>query len=165
MVELLIWRHAKTERGHPPLTDRQRRLLPNGRKDAQEIGRTLASRGLTPEMILCSDAVRARETADEAVGVFPTTPARFDLPELYNAGAGDYLRIIGTYGGSARRLMIVGHNPEIESFVSRAAATEVDMKAGSLAVVEAEADHAGEIRNSTPMELRTVLVPSRLHSP
>ncbi len=164
MVELLFWRHAKTESGHPPLTDRQRQLLPVGRDDAREMGRILASRGLAPEVILCSDAVRARETADEALGSLVPEPGRFDLPELYDAGSGDYLRVIGVYGGSARRLMIVGHNPEIESFVSRVAARDIDMKAGALAVIEADADHAGEIGSGTAMELRTVLVPSRLRS-
>ncbi len=164
MVELLFWRHAKTERGHPPLTDRQRALLPLGREDAREMGRVLAREGLCPQVILCSDAVRARETADEAISAFVPEPDRYDLPELYDTGAGDYRRAIGIYGGSAQRLMVVGHNPDMESFVSAVAGNEVNMKAGMLAVIEADADHAGQIGSGTAMRLRSLLVPSRLRS-
>ena len=161
MVELLVWRHAKTERGGRGRSDVERRLLPVGRADAEEIGRLLVSRDLVPQIVLCSNAIRARETADLASALFRPPPARFDLPELYNGDGTEYLKAVSVYGGAATRILLVGHNPDIASLVGSIAGRSVDMKTGALAVIEADASRADEVGRGTTMSLRMVLLPSR----
>ena len=161
MIELLRWRHAKTERGGPDRPDAERRLLPVGRADAEEIGRLLVSRDLVPQVVLCSNAVRARETADLASGMFEPPPVRFDLPELYHGDASRYLDAVSVYGGEASRVLLVGHNPDIASFISSVAGRDVEMKTGALAVIEADAMRAGEVGRGTSLSLRMVILPPR----
>jgi phosphohistidine phosphatase len=160
MVELLVLRHAKTERGGRERADVERRLLPVGRADAEEIGLLLVSRDLVPQIVLSSAAVRARETADFASVSFRPPPIRFDLPELYNGDASGYLDTVSVYGGDASRVLLVGHNPDIASFVSSVAERDVEMKPGALAVIEADATRAGEVRRGTSLRFRMVILPS-----
>jgi phosphohistidine phosphatase len=161
MVELLVWRHAKTERRSAGTSDHERRLRPIGRTDAEEIGRLLVSHDLVPQVVLCSDALRAKETADIASALLEPPPTRFDLPELYDGDSSEFLKVVSIYGGEATRLLLVGHNPDIESFVSSVAGRDIEMKTAALAVIDADAPRAADVGRGTLLRLRTMLLPSR----
>ena len=152
MAELLVCRHAKAERGRA-VQDRERRLTEIGRADAQGLGRLLLSQGFIPDVILCSVAARARETAELLAAEFPGEPLRLDLPELYDAGASDILPIVRAYAPEARRPMVVGHNPGLESFVCGIAGRDLVMKTACVAVVEAA-------EGARP-RLKAIVLPSR----
>ncbi|MFW5741776.1 MAG: SixA phosphatase family protein [Spirochaetota bacterium] len=161
MVELLVWRHAKTEPSNGRRSDHERRLLPVGEADAREVGRLVAERDIVPELVLCSDAVRARQTADLGAQAFPARPERFDLPELYDVDASQITALLPVYAGRATRVMIVGHNPALSEFVSVVAGSRTRLTTGALAVVEAHADAAAAVDASTSFALRTVIIPPR----
>lgn len=111
---LLLFRHAKSSWDHPGLPDRERPLSGRGRGAAREMGRLIAEEGLLPDLILCSDAVRARETLGIASMHWPPPEVRI-LPGLYDHMDGDYVRIVREEGGGAQRLMLVGHNPAMQN--------------------------------------------------
>lgn len=111
---LLLFRHAKSSWDHPGLPDRERPLSERGRRAAREMGRLIAEEGLLPDLILCSDAVRARETLGIASAHWPRMQTRI-LPGLYDRIDGDYVRIVREEGGGAQRLMLVGHNPAMQA--------------------------------------------------
>ncbi|MFW6313355.1 MAG: SixA phosphatase family protein [Spirochaetota bacterium] len=159
MIELLVWRHAKTEPAAAGHSDFARELRPVGRRHARSIGRWIAERGPIPEVVICSASVRTRETADIAIAEFARPPARFDLDELYVADSSDYIPIIAIHGGSATRTLIVAHNPATAQFVSQLAGRSVHMSPGTLAVVEADAPRASELTPRTPLRLRDVITP------
>jgi phosphohistidine phosphatase len=161
MVELLVWRHAKTETAKDGTADHERRLLPVGQDDAIRMGRLLADRGLIPDLVLCSDAVRARQTADLAMQAWNHAPTRIDLPELYRADAPDYLSIVSVYGGTARRVLIVAHNPAVGDFASEAAGKPIRIRTGTLAVVEVDVRRAADASRASALTLRSVLETSR----
>ncbi len=161
MVELLVWRHAKTEPSGGRQADHERRLLPVGEGDAREVGRLLVERNIVPELVLCSDAVRARQTADLGAQAFPAHPERFYLPELYDADGSQIATLLPVYAGSATRVMIVGHNPALSEFVSFVAGSPTRLATGALAVVEADVDAAADVDASTSFALRTVILPPR----
>ena len=54
-------RHAEAESGEP---DELRRLSPEGREQARELGKRLAAEGVRPDAILTSPLLRARETGE-----------------------------------------------------------------------------------------------------
>ncbi|HZI98950.1 MAG TPA: histidine phosphatase family protein, partial [Actinomycetales bacterium] len=58
---LLLIRHAKAAPDDDG-GDHGRGLTARGRRDAAAIGRWLADNDLVPDLVLCSDARRARET-------------------------------------------------------------------------------------------------------
>jgi phosphohistidine phosphatase len=60
-MRLLIVRHAEAAPGEP---DELRRLTPNGRSQARELGRRLLAQDLAPDAVVTSPLRRARETAD-----------------------------------------------------------------------------------------------------
>ena len=63
MKTLLILRHAKTQPDAPG-GDRLRNLTERGHRDAATIGGVINSLVGTPELIVTSDANRARQTAE-----------------------------------------------------------------------------------------------------
>lgn len=161
MVELLVWRHAKTEPADGVRPDHERELLPVGKIDAREVGRLLVERDLVPSVVLCSDAVRARRTADLATESFPKRPERFDLPELYDTDGSGIVPLLPVYAGGALRVLIVGHNPALSEFVSAVAGTTTQLTTGALAIIEADAERASDIARATSFALRTVIIPPR----
>jgi phosphohistidine phosphatase len=112
MLELLLFRHAKSRRDQPGLKDRERDLAPRGEAAAPRMGRHLREQGRVPDRVLCSSAVRAVRTwrlAAPELG--PGAPEVEIEPALYMAEPDILLDTIRRHGGDARRLMLVGHNP------------------------------------------------------
>ena len=63
MKTLFLVRHAKANPPQQGLPDHDRVLNDRGRRDAPEMGRRLAQRGLRPDLVITSTAARARATA------------------------------------------------------------------------------------------------------
>ena len=94
MKEILILRHAKSSWGDSSLSDHDRPLKKRGLRDAPRIGQLLAERDLVPDVILCSTAVRARQTAERVLGSCGReVPVHF-TKELYLAGPSSYLDLL-----------------------------------------------------------------------
>ena len=61
---LLVLRHAKTEEVRPGSRDSERRLTPDGERDAVEVGDYIRTLGITVDAVMCSSAARARQTLE-----------------------------------------------------------------------------------------------------
>lgn len=114
MRELLLFRHAKSSWDDSRLTDKERPLTERGRIAATEMARSLAGLALVPDLILCSGATRAQQTLDLAIAEWSPAPEARRVDALYGVMDSDYLAIIAREGGTARRLMLVGHNPAMQ---------------------------------------------------
>ena len=112
MRHLLLFRHAKTERVRAGQHDRDRELTKRGRRDTAAMAEIIAARKERPDLVLCSPAIRARQTLEI------TLPALHGDPEvrfpnaLYDSA--DYLDVLREEGGAARAVMVVGHNPALQ---------------------------------------------------
>jgi phosphohistidine phosphatase len=115
MRHLLLLRHAKAAAGGPGIADRERPLAPRGNRDAALIGAALAAEGMIPDLVLCSPTRRTRETLDGVVSRFPAAPRVIVVDALYAAADGDYVDAISELGGTAKRLLVVAHNPTIHA--------------------------------------------------
>ncbi len=119
MLTLTLLRHAKSS-WEEPLDDFDRPLAPRGEKAAPEIGAALSARGLRPDLVVCSGALRARETLAlilKALGN-PVPEIIYD-DALYMAAPGTLLRRLqagatSVSGDTPRHVMLVGHNPGFE---------------------------------------------------
>lgn len=115
MLRLMLLRHAKSDWDHPGLADFDRPLAARGRDAAPRIGRYMAEQDLSPDRILCSTAQRAKETLALVLPHLTGNIAITLTSALYESHADrDYLDIIVQHGGTARALMLVGHNPATE---------------------------------------------------
>jgi len=153
MLTLLLFRHAKAERGSAALGDEKRPLAERGRAAADAMGHRLALDGLMPDLVLCSPATRTLETLALAAPHWAPAPRTAIMPELYDQMSGDYLGLIQA-APPARRLMLVSHNSATEVTARLLAgagdtAIRARLAAGfataSIAVLEFDADHWSEI--------------------
>lgn len=118
MKELLLIRHAKSDWDHPGLSDHDRPLNGRGLNDAPRMAAALVQRGIMPDAIVSSTAVRAASTAtilSEAMK-FPGESIIF-LPELYLAPPRTILRVIQKLDESTSTVLIFGHNPGMHETV------------------------------------------------
>ena len=63
MKTLFLIRHAKSSRDAPAMPDEDRPLNDRGKREVQEMGRRFAERGVKPDLVISSPAVRALATA------------------------------------------------------------------------------------------------------
>lgn len=112
-------RHAKSDWDHPGLQDRQRPLSTRGRKAAPRVGSWMRETGLEPDLVLCSTAVRTRETLELLGDAIPSgTPVHF-LDALYHASVHTLLEEIRNAPPEAKCLLVVGHNPGLHELIWR----------------------------------------------
>ena len=116
MRTLLLFRHAKSSWDDPSLDDHDRPLAPRGIRDAPRMGRFIAHLDSPPDLILCSTAVRTRETLRLALApmleaVVPEIS--FDR-DLYEVSARQILGIISATPDSVATMMVIGHNPGMQ---------------------------------------------------
>lgn len=115
MLTLMLLRHAKSSWDDPFVDDFDRPLAKRGAKAAPVMGAALAQMQLRPDLIVCSGAVRARQTLALVLEVLgsPTPEVIFD-DSIYLAPPEKLLARIRAVKKSPNHLMLVGHNPGIE---------------------------------------------------
>jgi phosphohistidine phosphatase len=114
MPRLLLLRHAKSSWDDVQATDFDRPLSSRGRRAAPLMGRHIALHRLVPQRILCSSSRRTRETL---AGILPYLADDLDVRltrDLYLSSEDRYVDIIRAQGGTARTLLVIGHNPALQ---------------------------------------------------
>jgi phosphohistidine phosphatase len=107
---LVLLRHAKAEpAGSGP--DHARPLALRGRAQATTVGQTLTASGLVPDVVLCSSALRTRQTWDLVAGRLPATPHVTVDDALYELTVRGLLAVVRELPDTARTVLVVGHEP------------------------------------------------------
>ena len=115
---LCLLRHAKSSWSDPSLGDHERPLAPRGRRAATRIARYANSQRIRPELVLCSSALRARQTLEPLRPDFrPGAEVRFD-DDLYGASADELLGSLRAVNGRIASVLLVGHNPGLEDLAT-----------------------------------------------
>ncbi|MCK3777410.1 histidine phosphatase family protein [Ensifer sesbaniae] len=118
VLRLYLLRHARSGWALPGQRDFDRALDDVGYVDAERLAQIAADRGIRPERILCSTAVRCRETAEP---FFRTVSENLDIryiDALYSGPMSVYFDLIDAHR-HLNSLMLVGHNPMIEQLLHR----------------------------------------------
>ena len=112
MKRLSILRHAKAEKSDGRVRDIDRPLTERGREDAARMGALLKERNLIPDFVLCSAALRTRETLEKAEAHIGSPQA--DISEdLYNASQSSLLQKIHEGLDDAAHVLLIAHNPGV----------------------------------------------------
>lgn len=110
---LVILRHAKAEPGGV-LDDHVRVLALEGRRQAGVVGATLRDADLVPDAVLCSSAVRTRQTWDLVRNALGTDVEHVEVSDaLYAAGARELLELVRAVDPGVGTLLLVGHEPTV----------------------------------------------------
>lgn len=118
MDRLILLRHAKAEGDAPSGDDFDRPLAPRGRREAEAMGERLAAKGLRPDVVLVSPALRTRETWEIIEAALPGAEVRL-TPGLYNADVGVIRRLAEAAGEERGVVMVVAHNPGLQDLTVR----------------------------------------------
>ncbi|MEN3120864.1 MULTISPECIES: histidine phosphatase family protein [Janibacter] len=115
---LILLRHAEPEPGRAGQDDRERPLSEPGRAQAQEVGRWLRERGLGCDEVMCSPALRTRETMQEVAEAGCSEAEVRIEHRLYNADAEDVLSVVRESTDDASVLLVIGHAPGLPAAAS-----------------------------------------------
>ena len=149
MKTLLVLRHAKSSRNDPALDDHERPLNKRGQRDAPRMGELVREYGLIPDVVISSDAVRARLTA-EAVAEAARYAGEILLdPHLYMACPADILSLLPMVRENAETVMIVGHNPGLEKLIKQLTGEWHDLPTATLAQIRLPIDQWRDLKLST----------------
>lgn len=119
---IYVLRHAEAASGG---NDRNRPLTTNGQADAGRLGAFMAKQAFVPELVLCSPALRTRQTLDPVSSSRSCGPVQY--PEvLYNAPAGTIFEIVKQAPDEIADVLVVAHNPGVSNFVQTMAGSAAD---------------------------------------
>jgi phosphohistidine phosphatase len=104
-----ILRHAKAEAAEGIAQDHDRTLTRLGVSDAERMGAWMLREGNLPDRILCSSAVRTRDTFT-SLGF--SRPVEY-LERLYLASAGEMLHQLQSLDAAVQHVLVIGHNPGV----------------------------------------------------
>jgi phosphohistidine phosphatase len=164
---IYLLRHAKSSWEDPGLADHERPLSKRGRTAAKAMADHIRSRKISPELVLCSSAVRARQTL-EAVAAALGNPKIEIERDLYSASAGELLGRIRALPQSVRSVLLVGHNPAIQELALTLSGAspgyrrvEEKFPTGALATFEVSAERWSDL-SAGDAALRSFVAPKDL---
>ena len=111
MLTLSLFRHAKSSWDDAGVKDFDRALAPRGEEAAPRMGAFMAEHDIQPQLILCSPAVRTRQTLDLVLPHLGGDPTVVYEDGFYLASASQLLARVRKVEAKVRHIMIVGHDP------------------------------------------------------
>ena len=126
------------------------------------MGELLRKYGLVPDLVISSDAVRARLTAKAVVKAVGYAGEILLDHRLYMASAAEILSLLRTVQERAGTVLIVGHNPGLEELVAQLTGDRQDLPTAAIAHVVLPIDRWGDLRRSTRGRLSGRWLPKEL---
>ncbi len=162
MKTLLLMRHAKSSWKEKDIPDHERPLNKRGRHDAPLMGELLIDRELVPQYILSSSALRARQTAE---GLAKEAGFQGEInfqDRLYMAEAEEYLNVLRELPDNLERVMVVGHNPGLETLLQLLSGRIESLSTAVLAHLVLPIDRWANLNGETEGEMVEIWRPKDL---
>ncbi len=161
MKTLYLLRHAKSSWNDSSLRDFDRPLNDRGRKDAEQIGKRLAIENLDAALVVCSPALRTRETAEIVLQSSQLrAEERFD-ERIYEASLKDLKQVISDLPGDEHIAILIGHNPGFEELLAFLTGEARSMPTCALAKIKLEVGNWGDLRTGET-DLEWLITPKEL---
>ena len=120
-MHLWLLRHAKSSWDDPGLADEDRPLAPRGERAADRIRDHLEVEAIEPGLVVCSSALRARQTLARVLPALGTALEVRIEPALYTFDAAVLLDRLHRVSPDVVSVLLVGHNPAIQELAMRVA--------------------------------------------
>jgi phosphohistidine phosphatase len=152
MKTLIVLRHGKAgPYARDRKGDKARSLTERGLRDAKTMGKLIGTL-VEPTLVVSSDAVRARQTAEIASEAFGYQGKIKLEPDIYDADLDTLIDVVRGLPDTADVIMIAGHNPGF-SDLSWALAEEgtpsVELPTAAFAHLEFDAEKWRDVRAGT----------------
>ncbi len=155
-------RHAKSSWAEDALPDEERPLNERGKDAAARMGKFLRDEDLAPGLILASPAKRVRQTANRVKDAGGFEAPIVEVPRLYFSGPEAYLDGIETVPNAVQIVLVIGHNPDIETLLQRIHRDPVRMPTASIARLRIEGKDWRGVRDLSSVSLVDVYRPKEL---
>ena len=140
MKTLFLLRHAKAENLASGVTDLKRTLNERGQREAKAVGAFLKKQNVKFDLVLCSPAVRVRETTELVLAAAElTVDVRYD-ERIYEAGPLRLWELISEIDEDVSAVLVVGHNPGMEELLTILTGRNEQMATGTLAKIDLDVD-------------------------
>ena len=164
MKEIYVLRHAKSSWDNSNLSDFDRPLADRGISDAKKMSNFLKDMNIKIDKVLCSNAIRAKETFDlTADGFnFEIDKATY-LDKLYFGDTTIIIKDLKELDESLNNILIVGHNPTLHYLVEILTNESINrFTTCNLAIIS----HDGEwvSLNSQQCSLKSLIRPKELNN-
>jgi len=116
---LYLIRHGKSDWNADYDKDQNRPLNKRGQRDAEKIGTYMKRASIHPDRVLCSPALRTRQTLDLVTEAAGWRTEVFVENTLYLADPEEVYRLITSTPDPIQTLVIVGHQPFTGEVASR----------------------------------------------
>ena len=112
--KLFLIRHADAEESSREVKDFDRQLMRIGYQHAAHVGNYLANESIHPDLMICSTAARARQTAETIADHIKYDYSRIRYQDdLYEASVRIMLGLINQLEDNFKVVVMVAHNPSI----------------------------------------------------
>ena len=125
MKKLFLIRHAKSNWNDHTLSDIERPLNHRGERNAPTMAQRAACKWSKPDLILCSPALRARQTAEKFSEYWWNDTETKICNELYEGSASVILDLFSGSSDKIKSLVAVFHNPVITNLTNLLASTNL----------------------------------------
>jgi phosphohistidine phosphatase len=129
MKHLIIVRHAKSRKDIPLLDDFDRPLNDRGLRDAPAMASRLTERGIHPQQMITSPALRALATCKMFAEVLKFPAVQIQLEKnIYHASAAALLSVVRKINerNSEQPVLLFGHNPGLTDLVNDLIEADID---------------------------------------
>lgn len=162
MKTLLIMRHGKSSWKHKDLEDHERPLSKRGLRDSRMMADIIQEKELIPQVILASSSVRTTQTAQIFSEETGYRGEIFTLDSLYLAEAEAYIHELKRLSDDYERVMVIGHNPGLESLLQMITGRIEALPTGVVAYISLPITHWEEINGESVGELVQIWKPKEL---
>lgn len=139
--KLTLLRHAKAVAALPGMDDHARMLNGRGRAAAAQVG--IETAGARPDLVLCSDAVRTRETWEILSHTWDLLPPVLFEATLYLAEADTLLGRLRRIEPETGHVWLIGHNPGLEELAGELSGQFAGLTTAARARMEFEGEWRG----------------------
>jgi len=157
MKTLLLVRHAKTAPAGAGQTDHERALEDQGVTDAGKLAHYLKKKDYRIDVMLVSSANRTQTTAQvllTALGEHP--PQVVVSPDLYLANSQTLWTAIQGADSAIDTLMVVGHNPGLETLAQRFMPSLPKLRTGEMVRIRFNVPTWQEVSEQCAQEVKLV---------
>jgi phosphohistidine phosphatase len=135
MRTLYLLRHAKSSWSDASLRDFDRPLNDRGREAAKQIGERLASEKLNEPVVICSPALRTRQTAEIVFASAGLSVEEHFDERVYEASLGDLLQVVSEIDDNEELAILIGHNPGFAELLATLTGERRDVPTCALAKI------------------------------
>ncbi len=134
--KLYLLRHSKSSWDDPALDDFERPLNKRGYRESKEIANYIGDNRYYPDVILCSTSKRTRETLEPLLKVLNYDKEVVFLDSIYESSWKNLKEEVDKRPEES--VMLIGHCPGIEIYLSNIIGERKVMKTSQLAVIDME---------------------------